>query len=281
MSARRPLTRTPRGRRAFAAGGLALCIALAPGTAWAEDEAPPPVSEETVTDIVEGGQEVQEQETPEQQEGAEEQEAEETPEPPAFEFPPEVVAALQEFAAQAGFPEDCVTGVVASLERIGNGIAGLPAELQQLLTDLGTAVQEQLAEPDGTALEEFLSGLVPTPPAEGSEEPPAPPVGGDITAGLQDLAAALQACQPAPPSEGPDNTPTPQQPVGHPQPPQAPAPAPQAPQAPIQPAAYPGYAPTGAEEAEDGQPLAPIGLALVVLAGGAAWAGGRWRAARR
>jgi hypothetical protein len=264
------------------AGGFALCLALAPGTAWAEDEPTSPAPPEAVAELPEGEQEPAGQE-PESQEAEGQAAAEEQPseEPPVFELPPEVVAALQEFAAQAGFSEECVTGVTESLELIVNGVAGLPAELQQLVTDLGAAVQESIEAEDPAPLEEFLSGLAPAPPEEGSEEPPAVPIGGDIAAGLQQLADTLasEACQPAPPAEEPEQpAANPQQPPASYQPPQGPA-AP-APQPPAQAVVYPGYAPTGAQEVEDGPSPAAIGLALAVLAGGAAWTGRRWRAAR-
>jgi hypothetical protein len=250
------------------AGGFALALALAPGTAWAEDEPPTPTPPESVTDLVEGEQ-------GSEQAAAEEQPSEEAPEPPPFELPPEVVAALQQFADQAGISEECVTGVTESLELIGNGIAGLPAELEQLATDLGAAIQESIDTQSPTPVEDFLAGLA---PEEGSEGPPAPPVGGDITAGLQQLADTLasEACQPAPPAEEP--TENPQQPPASYQPPQAPV-AP-APQAPVQPAVYPGYAPTGADEVEDGPSPAAIGLVLAALAGGVVWTGRRRGAAR-
>ena len=133
---------------------------------------------------------------------------------------------------------------------------------------------------DPTALEDFLSGLAPAPPEEGSEEPPPLPIGGDIAAGLQQLADTLEseACQPAPPAEQPPTQNPPQQPPASYQPP--PAPAAPAPQPPVQQVTYPGYAPTGAPEVEDGPSPAAIGLALAVLAGGAVWTGRRWRAAR-
>jgi hypothetical protein len=250
------------------AGGFALALALAPGTAWAEDEPPTPTPPESVTDLVEGEQ-------GSEQAAAEEQPSEEAPEPPPFELPPEVVAALQQFADQAGISEECVTGVTESLELIGNGIAGLPAELEQLATDLGAAIQESIDTQSPTPVEDFLAGLA---PEEGSEGPPAPPVGGDITAGLQQLADTLasEACQPAPPAEEP--TENPQQPPASYQPPPSP-PAPQQP--PVQQAVYPGYAPTGAEDVDDEPSPVAIGMALVVLAGGALWTGRRWRAAHR
>ena len=260
------------------AGGFALCLALAPGTAWAEDEPATPAPPEAVAELPEGEQEPESREAEGQEAdgAADEQPTEE--ETPAFELPPEVVAALQEFAAQAGFSEECVTGVTESLELIVNGVAGLPAELQQLVTDLGAAVQESIEAQDPAPVEEFLSGLAPAPPEEGSEEPPAVPIGGGIAAGLQQLAETLaEACQPAPPAPEPPAQ-TPQQPPAGYQPPQGPA-AP-APQPPAQAVVYPGYAPTGAPEVEDGPSPAAIGLALAVLAGGAAWTGRRWRAAR-
>ena len=264
------------------AGGFALCLALAPGTAWAEDDPSTPAPDEAITDVVEGGQGGEQEvgSQAEDEQAGEEQAADETPEPPAFEIPPEVVAALQQFAAQAGFSEDCVTGVTESLELIVNGVAGLPAELQQLVTDLGAAVQESFEAQDPAPLEEFLSGLAPAPPEEGSEEPPPLPIGGDIAAGLEQLADTLQseACQPAPPAPEP-----PAQPPASYQPPQGPAaPAPQAPvqQAPVQEAVYPGYAPTGADEVEDGPSSAATAIALAALAGGALWTGRRWGAAR-
>ena len=262
------------------AGGFALCLALAPGTAWAEDEPTSPAPPEVVAELPEGEQEPDSQEAEGQE--AEGAAGEQPPEEgtPAFELPPEVVAALQEFAAQAGFSEECVTGVTESLELIVNGVAGLPAELQQLVTDLGAAVQESFEAQDPAPLEEFLSGLAPAPPEEGSDEPPAPPIGGDIAAGLQQLADTLasEACRPAPPAEEPEPAANPQQPPASYQPPQGP-PAP-APQPPVQQVTYPGYAPTGAPEVEDGPSPAAIGVALAALAGGAVWTGRRWRAAR-
>ena len=191
------------------AGGFALCVVLVPGTALAEDE-PAPAPPDAVTDVLEGEQGSEQPQDVDEQAVEEESPTEETPEePPPFEIPPEVVAALQQFADQAGFSEDCVTGVTESLELIGNGVAGLPAELQELVTDLGAAVQESIEAQDPTALEEFLSGLAPAPPEEGSEEPPALPIGGDIAAGLEQLAETLQsdACQPAPPAGAPDANP--------------------------------------------------------------------------
>ena len=262
------------------AGGFALCVVLVPGTALAEDE-PAPAPPEAVTDVLEGEQGNEQPQDVDEQAVEEESPTEETPEgPPPFEIPPEVVAALHQFAAQAGFSEDCVTGVTESLELIVNGVAGLPAELQQLVTDLGAAVQESFEAQDPAPLEEFLSGLAPAPPEEGSEEPPPLPIGGDIAAGLEQLAETLQseACQPAPPAPEP-----PAQPPASYQPPQGPAaPAPQAPapQAPVQEAVYPGYAPTGADEVEDGPSSAATAIALAALAGGALWTGRRWGAAR-
>ena len=278
MSARRSI-RTLRGRRALVAGGVVLCLALVPGTAWAEEEPTTPAPPEVVAELPVGEQEAEAQQA-ESQEAEEEQPAGETPEPPAFGLPPELVAALQQFAAQAGFSEECVTGVTASLELIVNGVAGLPAELQQLVTDLGAAVQDSIEAQDPAALEEFLSGLAPAPPEEGSDEPPAPPIGGDIAAGLQQLADTLasEACRPAPPAEEPEPAANPQQPPASYQPPQGP-PAP-APQPPVQEVTYPGYAPTGAPEVEDGPSPAAIGVALAALAGGAVWTGRRGRAAR-
>ena len=274
----RSSSRTPRGRRALLAGGFALCVALVPGTAWAEDDPSTPPPDEAITDVVEGGQGgEQEVGSQAEEEQAEEEQADEAPEPPPFEIPPEVIAALEEFAEQAGFSEGCVTGVTEALERIGNGIAGLPAELQELATGLAAAVQQSIDDGNGDALQGFLESLAPAP-EEGSEEPPAPPIGGDIATGLQELADALSACQPAPPAEEPPTENPAQQPPASYQPPQAPV-AP-APQAPVQPAVYPGYAPTGADEVEDGPSPAAIAIALAALAGGAVWTGRRWGAAR-
>jgi MYXO-CTERM domain-containing protein len=102
------------------------------------------------------------------------------------------------------------------------------------------------------------------------------PIGGDIAAGLQQLADTLQseACQPATPAPPAQN---PQTPPASYQPPQTPAPP--AAQPPVEQAVYPGYAPTGAEEVDEGPSPAAIGLALAVLAGGAVWTRRRWRAA--
>jgi hypothetical protein len=263
------------------AGGFALCVALVPSTASAEDEPATPAPAEEVAEVLGGEQGTEQPQDVEDQEGGEEQSADETPEePPPFEIPPEVITALEEFAAQAGFSEECVTGVTEALERIGNGIAGLPAELEELGTGLAAAAQQSLTDGNPDALTAFLEGLAPIPPEEGSEDPPALPIGGDIAAGLQQLAETLQEeCQPTPPGEQPDPTGPPAQPASGPQPPPQNPPAP-APQQPVQQATYPGYAPTGAEEVEDGPSPAAIAIALAALAGGAVWTGRRWGAER-
>jgi hypothetical protein len=267
------------------AGGFALCVALVPGTALAEED-PAPTPPEVVTDVLEEEQGSEQPQDVEVQEAeGEEQEADETPAPPPFVIPPELVEALETIATEAGFSEECVTGVTEALELIGNGIAGLPTELQALVTDLTEAVQQSITDQNPAAFEKFLEdhGLALTPPEGGSGEPPAlppPPVGEDIATGFEQLIEVLQsdACKPAPPTPPapPGNNPPSNPPASY-QPPQAPV-AP-APQAPIQPAVYPGYAPTGAEEV-DGPSPAAIALALAFLAGSLAWSERRWRAAR-
>jgi hypothetical protein len=263
------------------AGGFALCVALVPGTAWAEDDPATPAPAEEVVEVLEGEQGTGQPQDVEQQEGGEEQSADETPEePPPFEIPPELVEAFEKLAAGAGISEECVTGVTDALERIGNGIAGLPTELQQVGTDVASAL-EAAAGGDPGPLEELLTEFAPAPPAGGSDEPPTLPIGADIQAGLTQLAETLEsdACKPAPPSEEPEPTDPPAQPAAGPQPPPQ-APLAPAPQQPIQQGTYPGYAPTGAEEVEDGPSPAAIVLALAALAGGAVWTGRRWGAAR-
>jgi hypothetical protein len=261
------------------AGAVAACVVLAPGVAAAEDDPSSPAPPEPVTDLLEDAQ----GSAPEgaEQQAGEQQTADETPEPPPFELPQEIEDGLHQFAEQAGISEECVDGVTESLELIGNGIAGLPGELQQLGEGLADAVQESIETQSPTPVEEFLSGLAPSPPEEGSEEPPLP-IGGDIAAGLQQLADTLQseACQPAPPAEHPEPEEEQTQepaPAAH-QTPQSPAPP--APQQPVQPVAYPGYAPTGAEP-DDGPSPEAVGVGLALLAGSGAWAGRRWRAAHR
>jgi hypothetical protein len=261
-------------RRAMVAGAFAVCLALTPGTAWAEEDPAAPALPAEVTDVLEGQQSEGEQPV-EDEEAA----ADETPEPPAFEIPPEVIAAFEQLAAEAGISEECVNGVAASIEQIGNGIAGLPAELEGLATDLGAAIQESIDTQSPTPIEDFLGGLNPAP--EDPEGPPTPPIGGDITAGLEQLAEVLQseACQPAPPAPPAPPANNPQQPPAVHQPPQPPA-AP-APQAPVQPAVYPGYAPNGAEQADEGPSPVALGIATAFLAGSGVWASRRWRAAHR
>jgi hypothetical protein len=272
------------------AGGFALCVALVPGTALADDEPTTPAPLEDVTGVLEegapGGDLSGEDPAAGAEEGEEQSPLEETPEePPPFEIPPELVEAFETLAAGAGVSEECVTGVTEALEQIGNGIAGLPTELQALVTELTDAVQQSITDQNPAAFQKFLEdhGLALTPPEGGSGEPPAlppPPVGEDIATGFEQLIEVLQsdACKPAPPTPPapPANNPPSNPPASY-QPPQAPV-AP-APQAPIQPAVYPGYAPTGAEEV-DGPSPAAIALALAFLAGSLAWSERRWRAAR-
>jgi hypothetical protein len=271
------------------AGGFALCLALAPGVASAEDDPALPPPPEGVTDLLEEvpgvgqGAEDPEGEDPEGGGSEAEELPLETPEPPPFAIPPELVAAFQQFADQAGISEECVTGVTEALELIGNGIAGLPAELQEIATDLVAALQESAGAMDPAPLQDFLTGLIPAPDPEDPTAPPALPIGEDIAAGLQQLAETLasEACRPAlptPPTSAPPTQNPPQTPPAAYTPPQTPA-AP-APQAPAAPTVYPGYAPTGAEAADPAPSPVAMGLALAVLAGGAAWTGRRWGASR-
>lgn len=268
MVLHRSPARPARRGRGLLAAGLVAAVVLVPGTAWAEDDPALPTDVAATLDEA-GGTDG----------GGDEAATTTTPSEPAFEVPPELVAAFGELAAQGGFSEDCVNGVVAALELIGNGLAALPAELEALVTDLVGAVQASIEAQEPGPLEEFLTGLQPS--EEGSDEPPTP-IGGDIVAGLELLATTLsEDCAPAPAAP---TTPTPpaggNRDAGHTPaytPPHTPhAPAPPA----AQPVVYPGYAPTGAERDAGGLPLAAVGAPLALTAGGAAWTGRRWRAAR-
>lgn len=258
----RPPTGRRPGRRALPALGLAAALVLVPGTAWAEGD---PALPGEVTGAPEGDRTAEADATrPTTPTSTAE-------EPPAFEFPPELVAALEELAAQAGISPACVTGVVDSVELVGTGIVGLPGELQVLVTDLGAAVQEAVDSQDPAPVQEFLERLAPSQEGEDA----ALSVGEDIAAGLQQLADTLasDACRPAPPAP-------PGGPPAGPQPAAAvPPPAPPAPPAPAQPVVYPGYAPTGADGDDGGLPLGAVGVALTATAAGAVWTGRRWRAA--
>ena len=93
---------------------------------------------------------------------------EETPEePPPFEIPPEVVAALQQFADQAGISEECVNRgdrePRADRQRRRRppcraAAGGAPTSPRRSRSPIETQ--------DPTALEEFLSGLAPSPEEE-------------------------------------------------------------------------------------------------------------------
>jgi hypothetical protein len=201
-------------------------------------------------------------------------------EAPEFAVPPEVLAAFQQLAAQAGISEDCVTGIADGIALIGNGLAGLPAELEALVTDLGGAIQEAIESQDPAAIPGLIQDLL-NPAGEDGESPV--PIGGGVVAGLQLIATTLaEDCAPTPPTaEEPEPEPeVDDSEVVHPAPEH---PAPPAAQPVAQPVSYPGYAPTGVDTARADDvsvPLTALGGGLVLVAAGAAGYGMRGRAVR-
>jgi hypothetical protein len=244
--------------RAIAAAGLATGLVLVPGSAGADE--PSDVPAESVEGAVDDLG------------GSDSEAAAETSEPTPFEVPPQLREAFEQFAEQAGISQECVDEVTAALEQIGRGLTTPPAPPEQVIADLQAALD---GLPDGPTPEDF---------AELQEQLEAilDPQNNDVAEGLHRLGEALQSeeCRPAtpisstppassssrPPAAAAYTTPT------HTPPAAAPAP---------KPAAYPGYAPTGAESDADAMvPLAAGGTLLLIGAGGAVWARRRWRAAR-
>ena len=194
------------------------------------------------------------------------EEEEDATTPPPFVVPEE----LEALFAQAGFSAECVDGVTAGLEQFGAGLAALfefeeyAAELEAFLTALSEADPAELP----LIIEDVLTGFV---PAEGEPGPSE-----DIIGGLELVLASLESCVPTPPA-GEEPAP-PVTPVGGGTP-QAPAPDVEQPVG----VSYPGYAPTGADEARADDvsvPLAALGGGLVLVTAGAAGYGMRGRALR-
>jgi hypothetical protein len=275
------LSRSSTPRRGAVALGLAAALVFVPGVALAAPG--DPVGEVTtdpaqlLEDIVGGGA------------GDSGAVADETGTAPEADAPeglpgpedlPSLDTVLQELGGALGLSDECVTGIQDSLDTTAGGLTGAPAELQALLAEFQTGLQTALESQDFAALDAFLAEVF----GSGDESADAPlPLGQDILAGLEELAATLPACQPALPGGGGTGTP-PATPPAAPSPQQPPAvtpvPATVAPVA--QPVAYLGYAPTGADTAEAADtsvPLTVLGGGLVLLAAGAAGYGLRGRAA--
>jgi hypothetical protein len=268
VSTRRTSVRRPRRGRALLTGGVAVVLALIPGTALAEgqDPAPDPLGQVTTTvedtaGAVAGAEDESADAGGLPLPGQEDAAAEEQPatgeaaEAPAFEgFTPEELQVLLDELAAAGIPVDCAEDLAAGVEEILLGLQESldPAQFEQLLTEL----------------EASLATL-----QEGGE-PELPPTLADpeLVAQLEALGASLEECLAAgPPTEEP---PAPTEPPAAPvhEPPAAPAAAPQS-------VSYPGYAPTGAEAPEEtpgSASLAALGAGLLAV-GGAGVVGSRMR----
>ncbi|MGY1988115.1 hypothetical protein ACI792_18005 [Blastococcus sp. SYSU DS0669] len=269
----RSLHRTgrPRGRRALVASGLAAALVAVPGLARADEPADPL---QPVTDILEGvvgdGSVPVVPEAPglpgaPAEEGAEpgDDDGEPDVDPvPAVAVPAELEAALQQLAAALGLPESCVTGIVDSVELVAEGLVAVPVELVDVVADLRDALE-------GVAGGGGLEGLLGLGEELQGALDPALVSDSAVVEGLQLLAETLPTCVPAlpaeeePPAPSPDPAPAVPAPVEHPV---------------AQPVTYPGYAPTGAEQEDDGVPRALGALALAVVAG--AGSAGRLRSRR-
>ncbi|MGY1834748.1 hypothetical protein ACI79P_06555 [Blastococcus sp. SYSU DS0510] len=272
----------PRGRRALVASGLAAALVAVPGLARADEPADPL---QPVNDILEGvagdGSVPVVPEAPglpgaPAEEGAEPGDDDGEPgdddgEPdvvpvPAVAVPAELEAALQQLGAALGLPESCVTGIVDSVELVVEGLVAVPVELVDVVADLRDALE-------GVAGGGGLEGLLGLGEELQGALDPALVSDSAVVEGLQLLAETLPTCAPALPAEE-------EPPAPSPEPPHAPAPAVPAPvEHPVaQPVTYPGYAPTGAEQEDDGVPPALGALALAVVAG--AGSAGRLRSRR-
>jgi hypothetical protein len=242
-------------------GALVAAIALVPGVALA-DEGSRSDPLDSATSTVEGTLGGAAEDLgdgaggPPAESGTEESSAASTgPASPAPEGPADGSGASELDPAQlwalleeAGVPADCADGLVEGILSIVEGLTeeDLPAleELLAQLEDLGAL------EPGGDA------GMPPLDPSQLSDS--------DLAAELEALFVEFEECL--------TETPVPAPPTDHPAPP-ADQPAPPSPVAPVavsQPASYPGYAPTGAEEPTGTAPLAVVGGALVLLGGAGA-----------
>jgi len=171
-------------------------------------------------------------------------------------LPPGLVAALDQLAAASGVSQQCADGIQASITLIVQGAAEIPAELQAQLEDLLAQLQAMgsAGPPDATSLA-ALTTSIQNALAGGA----AAPTDSKIAQGLQQLADTLSgSCKPAaavapPPPQPPGATPT--QTAQPTKPPAA------------RQVAYPGYAPTGGNPAQDASgpgPLAALGGVLLL-----------------
>jgi hypothetical protein len=252
--------------------GLAAALVFAPGVALA---APGVTSEGAPADPTELIEELLDGAAGESGPAPEAADPASAPAPAELPDPAELLA---ELGTALGLSQECVTGVQEALETTAGGLTGLPAELQALLAEFQTGLQAALESQDPAAVDAFLDEVFGT----GDEPADAPlPLGQEILAGLEELAATLPACLPAPPTDGGTPTPGPTTPPAATPTPQPPAATPHAPAPVAQPVAYLGYAPTGADSAradDTSVPLTALAGGLLLVGAGAAGYGMRGRA---